>query len=88
VAGAADIIDYDTLDSLLKPFEGQYFKLGQGSFVMGEDRCCAGLLQMIQHCQKSKYQFVILPVGEAAVSLSPAYQDLERWLSKRKNDVG
>ncbi len=58
-------------------------KLGQGTFVLDEDRCHPALLQMIQHCHQQKYRFAIFPLAANAVSLSPACQDMQAWLAER-----
>jgi hypothetical protein len=78
-----ELIDYDALESFLKPFKEDYLKCGEGVFVMDEDPCYPGLIEMIQHCQKQKYFFAIFPLGEDAVSMAPGLKDLGAWLSKR-----
>jgi hypothetical protein len=83
LAMAPEVADYDKLDSFLKPFERDFVKLGQGTFVLDEDRCHPALLQMIQHCHQQKYRFAVFPLGADVVSLSPPCQDLQAWLAER-----
>jgi hypothetical protein len=66
--------------------EADFFKIGPGIFLVDEDACYPAVRAFMDLCEGYKLPYLLLPLADSALSLSPDHPRLPEWLKgKEKN---
>ena len=63
---------------------GQFVKIGEGAFLVDEDAWYPNMLSMMKWCDENKFPYVMVPVGDSALTFSEENQDTVRWLAGKE----
>lgn len=68
-------------DDLFKKFDRcEFYRISAGVFLVNEDACYPAIREFMKVAEDYELPYLLLPLSDSALSISPDYRDLPEWL--------